>query len=92
DTLRGGGGQDTYDLAGGGMDKIYDQGTSYVVLMPGDVTPDQVVPSRSGNWLVLSYPGGSLSIEYWFASSSYKFGELRFSDEQQTTWTPADVR
>jgi uncharacterized protein YjlB len=63
-----------------------------VVLMPAGVSPGDVALSKSGSYLVLSYPGGQVWFSYWFShSSAHKFAEVRFADSRATAWTPQDV-
>ncbi|MGF0337137.1 calcium-binding protein, partial [Ectopseudomonas toyotomiensis] len=100
DTLSGDAGSDTYRFSRGwGQDTInnYDTGTNKVdaIVFADDITPDDIIITRSSTNLILSLKGSTdkITVTSYFNSdgtSAYKLEEIRFANG--TTWTIDQVK
>ncbi|QTS88988.1 hypothetical protein JLK41_00925 [Ectopseudomonas khazarica] len=100
DALSGASGSDTYRFSRGwGQDTInnYDRGTNKIdaILFAEDISPGDILISRSSDNLILSLAGSTdrITIRSYFSedgTSTYKLEEIRFADS--TTWTIEQVK
>ncbi|MGF0338308.1 calcium-binding protein, partial [Ectopseudomonas toyotomiensis] len=100
DNLSGGAGSDLYRFSRGwGQDTINNYDTSAnktdAIVFADDITPDDIVITRSSTNLILSLKGSTdkITVTSYFNSdgtSAYKFEEIRFANG--TTWTIDQVK
>ncbi|MGF0338306.1 calcium-binding protein, partial [Ectopseudomonas toyotomiensis] len=100
DSLSGGAGSDIYRFSRGwGQDTInnYDTGTNKVdaIVFADDITPDDIVITRSSTNLILSLKGSTdkITVSSYFSNdgtSAYKLEEIRFANG--TTWTYTEIK
>ncbi|TVZ39757.1 putative secreted protein (type I secretion substrate) [Alteromonadaceae bacterium 2753L.S.0a.02] len=83
DYLYGYGGNDTYCWSvGDGNDYIYDDGGTDILVFSAGITSDDVALFKSGNSLLVSVGGETITIDNQFYTSgnNYKIEALKFSD------------
>ena len=100
DALNGGAGSDTYRFSRGwGQDTInnYDTGANKTdaIVFAEDISPDDILVSRSSSSLVLSLAGSTdkITVNNYFSNdgtSTYKLEEIRFANG--TSWSIDQVK